>query len=129
MNKEELEKEAEDKGVEYADKQKRTISVHVDSGYAWDQIEEAYERGALDFAEPREKRIEELKKENAELKNRNQELLESCEGATMMYEHLTKAKEIIKNLLSAYTTYADSFDDRDNQIVTEAEQFLSEVEK
>ena len=36
---------------------------------------------------------------------------------------------VIKNLLSAYTTYADSFDDRDNEIVDEAEQFISEVEK
>lgn len=45
-------------------------------------------------------------------------------------QQLTKAKEIIKNLLSAYTSYADSFDDRDNEIVAEAEQFLkSEVEK
>lgn len=37
-----------------------------------------------------------------------------------------QAKEIIKNLLSAYTSYADSFDDRDNGIVAEAEQFLKE---
>ena len=45
-------------------------------------------------------------------------------------QQLTKAKEIIKNLLSAYTSYADSFDDRDNEIVAEAEHFLkSEVEK
>ena len=46
-------------------------------------------------------------------------------------EQLTKAKEIIKNLLSAYTTYADSFDDKDNEIVDKAEQFIkdSEVEK
>ncbi len=44
-------------------------------------------------------------------------------------DKITEAKRIIKNLLSAYTTYADSFDDRDNEIVAEAEQFLSEVEK
>ena len=48
---------------------------------------------------------------------------------TELEEHLTKAKELLKNLLSAYTSYADSFDDRDNEIVSEAEQFLSEVEK
>lgn len=47
-----------------------------------------------------------MEKENAELKNRNQELLESCEGAAMMYkdlskvkEQLTKAKEIIKDYM------------------------------
>ena len=46
-------------------------------------------------------------------------------------QQLTKAKELLKKLLSAYTSYADSFDDRDNEIVEEAEQFLkdSEVEK
>lgn len=43
---------------------------------------------------------------------------------------LSKAKELLKNLLSAYISYADSFDDRDNEIVADAEQFLnSEVEK
>ena len=41
-------------------------------------------------------------------------------------KQLTEAKEIIKNLLSAYTSYADDFDDRDNEIVAEAEQFLKE---
>lgn len=88
MTKEELEKEVEDKGVEYADKQERTISVHEDSGYSWGQVEQAYEKGALDFAEPREKRISELEKEiieiekvsdarweeNQQLKQENEEL-------------------------------------------------------
>ena len=60
MTKEELKQEVEKKGVEYADKQKRTISVHEDSGYSWGQVEEAYEQGALDFAKSREKRIAEL---------------------------------------------------------------------
>lgn len=44
-------------------------------------------------------------------------------------DQLTKAKELLKKLLSAYTSYADSFDDRDNEIIAETEQFLSEVEK
>ena len=70
---------------------------------------------------------EQLEKENAELKD-NFKIAKDNE-----YEYLsllTKAKELLKNLLSAYTTYADSFDDRDNEIVSEAEQFLnSEVEK
>ena len=77
-----------------------------------------------------------LEKENAELKEKLKP--ENClkllakEGyIKFTSEQLTKAKEIIKNLLSAYTTYADSFDDRDNEIVSEAEQFLkdNEVEK
>jgi len=34
-----------------------------------------------------------LEKENAELKEQNRNLLESCAGATMMYKQLIKAKE------------------------------------
>ena len=45
-----FEKEAEDKGVEYADKQKRIISIHEDSGYSWGQVEEGYENGFKDGA-------------------------------------------------------------------------------
>ena len=82
----------------------------------------------------------ELEKENAELREENQrwkdEWQEQVQKATdegyartLQTIQLTKAKEIIKNLLSAYTTYADSFDDRDNEIVEEACQFISEVEK
>ena len=46
-----FEKEAEEKGVEYADKQKRTISIYEDSGYSWGQVEESYENGFKDGAE------------------------------------------------------------------------------
>ena len=74
-----------------------------------------------------------LDKENAELKKDKKELCHSISegGKACVYlnEQLTKAKELLKKLLSAYTTYADSFDDRDNEIVEEAEQFISEVEK
>lgn len=45
-------------------------------------------------------KIETLEKENTELKEQNRNLLESCEGATMMYKDLCKAKEIIKKYLS-----------------------------
>ena len=89
---------------------------------------------ALIVSRQLEKRIANLEKENAELKKKLKP--ENClkllakEGyIKFTSEQLTKAKEIIKNLLSAYTTYADSFDDRDNEIVDEAEQFISEVEK
>ena len=109
----------------------------------------------IEGAEPRERRIEELEKaceetqelldkqieatykldkENAELKKDKKELCHSISegGKACVYlnDQFTKAKELLKKLLSAYTTYADSFDDRDNEIVEEAEQFLnSEVEK
>ena len=46
--------------------------------------------------------------------------------AYRMQKENAEAKKIIKNLLSAYITYADSFDDRDNEIVEDAEAFLKE---
>ena len=101
-----------------------------------DFMEKAYEAGLhADVHTDNSAVIAELEKENAELKEKLKP--ENClkllakEGyIKFTSDQLTKAKEIIKNLLSAYTTYADSFDDRDNEIVAEAEQFLnSEVEK
>ena len=81
----------------------------------------------LKLLEPREKHIAELEKENAELKEQNRNLLESCEGATMMYKDLCKAKGIIKKYLAIGVggkitqNYLD--------VTKEAEQFLSEVNK
>ena len=81
------------------------------------------------------KRIADLEKENAELKNKleHRNCLDcSNHSSKLRMKTLELDKEctnVIRNLLSAYTTYADSFDDRDNEIVEEAVQFLSEVEK
>ena len=67
---------------------------------------------------------EELEEENAVLRNRNQELLESCEGAAMMYKDLQKANEIIKKYLAIGVggkitqNYLD--------VTKEAEQFLKD---
>lgn len=130
MTKEELEKEIEEKGVEYADKQKRIISVHEDSGYSWGQVEEAYEKGALDFAEPREKCIEEqkvtiekLKKENelfkkaneiiaqqrddrdadiSILENQIEELEEQLAGQRSKESQLEKMKSLLKEIYEEY---------------------------
>ena len=66
--------------------------------------------------------IADLENTNAELKGRNRELLESCEGATIMYKHLTKAKELLKQWLQA--NICDSV-----VLFSDTEQFLSEVEK
>ena len=61
MTKEDLEKEIEDKGVEYADSINYSIPKFSDeNGYCWSQVELAYEKGALDFAIPREKCIVDL---------------------------------------------------------------------
>lgn len=71
--------------------------------------------------------IKELQKENAKLKERNRKLLESCEGATMMYEDLCKAKEIIKTFLGFAEAfgYSPSID----KFITEAEQFLKGIKE
>ena len=63
----------------------------------------------LGFAEPREKRIAELEKENAELK-----------------EQLTKAKEIIENIIRV--TWGEGWNYSLDWKV-KAEAFLKEVEK
>jgi len=41
-------------------------------------------------------RLKSLENKNAELEKQNKKLLESCAGATMMHEHLTKAKEFLR---------------------------------
>lgn len=63
---EELEKEVEEKGIKYADSLEYTVSD--EEGYSWSQVEEAYEKGALDFAESREKRIVELEAQIEKMK-------------------------------------------------------------
>ena len=70
-----LKQEAEEKGIKYTDSLEYTISKFSDeAGYCWSQVEQAYEKGALDFAEPREKQIQidaeqirALQKQNGEL--------------------------------------------------------------
>lgn len=74
----------------------------------------------------------ELIKENAELEEQNKKLLESCEGATMMYEDLCKAKEIIKKYMRFKPVVGgvQYYHEEYKQTEKEAEQFLnSEVSK
>lgn len=64
----------------------------------------------------------------AELKNRNQELLKSCEGATMMYKDLCKAKELIKELMGFSIQLCDCRHTADfEKTREEAERFLKEA--
>ncbi len=124
MTKEELEKEAEDFAIKSYGNDAFT---QVNMPHMIEPVRLNLKIGYLAGAEPREKRI-------AELSNRNQELLESCEGATMMYKDLCKAKEIIQKLIAnAPNTYSGtdvelqqkkmfSFQDA----VNKAEQFLKE---
>lgn len=68
-------------------------------------------------------------KENAELKEQNRKLLESCEGATMMYKDLCKAKELIKRLMHELVISNRPYDEIE-LLVKDVEQFLnSEVGK
>jgi len=95
MTVEELRQDAEEYGLIYADRETK----QKEGEYSYSQVVKAYEQGALDFAEPREKHIEELEqkleqtekdltdyqfnypkikdleKENAELKKINTESL------------------------------------------------------
>ena len=74
-----------------------------------------------------QERITDLEKENAELKLRNQELLESCEGATMMYKDLQKAKELLVKWVELFKPKGGNIPPTPIQVDTE--QFLQEVEK
>ena len=63
----------------------------------------------------------------AELKEQNRKLLESCEGATMMYEHLTKAKDLLLKLSTCLEGHSNN--NFEYELIKEAEQFISEVGK
>lgn len=89
-------------------------------------------------------RIKELEVENAELRTKylqatdegtswahlknledeNKRLLQSCEGAAMMYKDLCKAREIIRSLL----TYCRNYPQQALEKIQQAEQFLREEE-
>ena len=127
MTEEELKQEAE----EWVEKNFCPHCFHKDiadcEGFDLCGVSKIY----LASAEPREKRIAELEQENAELKEKYKLLGDIALIAknVELENNITKAKEIIKKLISAYTSYADSFDDRDNKIVEEAEQFLKDSEE
>ena len=114
---EELEKEAEEYAfTHWADTDEKGDYLEDDV-----LIKEAYLAGA----EPREKRIAELEKENAELKS----------GCGMCYrkdkENLTKAKELLKfwvdDFYDAFNS-SKTYEERHKAII-ESEQFLKENEK
>lgn len=80
--------------------------------------------------------MEQWKKENAELKNRD--CWKSCEYANpkaeLIGQHIkdvqnfTKAKEIIRDFLSVIIDYIDK-EDKNYSFIVEAEQFLKENEE
>lgn len=56
----------------------------------------------------------------------NKRLLESCEGATMMYKDLCESKEIIKKLLALYFSPIVTQDDlkKQDKIIKQAQDFI-----
>ena len=76
------------------------------------------------------KKVEELEKENIELKEHHKNV---CENLTNTHrnirEQLIKAKEIIENLLGLLPDEVLNHDYYKEKYVDPAEQFLSEVEK
>ena len=128
MAKEELEKEAEKKYFN-----------HKFSDFQGFYNRHYYYLGYLDSAEPREKRIAELEKENAELKDKLEILISVGNTCTKgLHKQLTKAKEIIKDYMtiakgSHITVCGVPEENRTIYVLKlneEAEQFLNgEVEK
>lgn len=131
MAKEELEKEAEEKKYfnhEMTDFQGFSRILQLSLLLSW--IFREYES--------REKRIAELEKENAELKSKN--CWKTCEYAEPKsqwisqhiqdVEQLANAKEIIKKLVHEFYYLCELHNfATDYECLSEAEQFISEVEK
>ena len=93
-----------------------------------------YYLGYLESAEPREKRIAELEKENAELKSKN--CWKTCEYAEPKsqwisqhiqdVEQLAKAKKLIKNLVHEFYYLCELHNfATDYECLAEAKQFLN----
>ena len=110
--------EPREKRIEELEKKIKQLQDDIDClTLACENYREEMEKNLADATE--------LEKENAELKERNRGLLESCEGATMMYKDLCKAKEIIKYLLSFIQK--ENYKTRWDIKIEEAEQFISEI--
>lgn len=149
MNKEELEKEAEEKTAQY-------MSEHIEK-YNCENTkletdsyntgrEYGYEDGYLAAAESREKRIEQLEKENAELKEKLEDTEKTRDywknssfdwrhkctsrkpfkAAVKAQKQLSKAKELIEDM---YDQIPSSHSDYYKDVMERAEQFLKELEK
>ena len=126
MTKEKLKQEAEKwlrKFLLCNDCKRKCHCIELNA-YCEEQVLKAY----IDSAEPREKRIADLEKENAELKGLvNQYKASKCGSISLvnrnmiMFDQLNKAKDIIKNLMVYVPVDLKEYE--------EAKQFLSEVEK
>ena len=107
MTKSELKKEATEYALEWGDKTDGTYACCRD--------------GYLAGAEPREKRIAELEKENAELK-----AIADFQTSSNMdrYFQLKRSKELLKRYVKIYV---NPYPEEEIELRKEAEQFLKEV--
>ena len=142
MTEEKIEKFAE----EYANKQ------HTHAILQWEKIKQAFKEGAdftwysnnaelkdennklLDVINNQDVKIADLEKKNAELKETIADIEKNfriCESnADTNYDQLTKAKEIIKNLLILKNDhYGNTKMEWRVEVTEQAEQFLKEIEK
>ena len=149
MNKEELRKEAEEKTAQYMDEHTEKYNCE-NTKLETDNYnigrEYGYEDGYLAAAEPREMRIEQLEKENTELrekledtektrdywKNSSFDWRHKCtsrkpfKAAVKAQKQLSKAKELIEDM---YDQIPSSHSDYYKDVMERARQFLKELEK
>ena len=149
MNREELEKEAEEKTMQYMSEHTEkynceTTKLETDNYNI--SREYGYRDGYLAAAESREKRIEQLEKENAELKEKLEDTEKArnywknssfdwrhkCtsrkpfKAAVKAQKQLSKAKDLIEDM---YDQIPSSHSDYYKDIMERARQFLKELEK
>lgn len=149
MNKEELEKEAEEKTAQYMSEHTEKYSCE-NTKLETDNYnigrEYGYRDGYLAAAESREKRIEQLEKENAELKEKLEDTEKARDywknssfdwrhkctsrkpfkAAVKAQKQLSKAKELIEDM---YDQIPSSHSDYYKDVMERARQFLKELEK
>ena len=131
-----IEKEAEAFVSEKADKGNFDVEKFGKAYFS----ESSMKQALVKFAEPREKRIEELEKENAELKGlkdvatliraNNDTVTTLMQLNNMLVsksQQLTKAKEILKRFIE--TSNPIYFEEDRQKVKAQAEQYLKEIEK
>ena len=149
MNKEELRKEAEEKTAQYMSEHTEkynceTTKLETDNYNTGREY--GYEDGYLAAAEPREMRIEQLEKENIELREKledTEKARDYWKGSSFDWRHkctsrkpfkaavkaqkqLSKAKELIEDM---YDQIPSSHSDYYKDVMERARQFLKELEK
>ena len=105
--------------------------MNNETGTNWSRIDSIMGKMLIKYAEVFQKRIEELEKENAELKDDNKVMADNYSKMEQkFYDNLAKAKEIIREFMKyEINEYDGSLEIHFEELKKQAEQFLSEVEK